>query len=143
MPITASTCRSMFTKSSSPSRMTAVRPFSSGAGGDPPWSVSQNRLSRWLREPSAMTTSSSWVSSSRPCAAPVACSTRPNAARMPPAFACVSATSYDATESRTSVAPAVTFSSPDGLTSAVRMTIGESAVARPDGSRPSSASAAP
>ena len=142
MPITASTCRSMFTKSSSPSTMTAVLPLSSGAGTVPAWSVSQNLLSRWLREPSAITTSSSWVRSSMPSDA-AAGSTSPNADRMPPAFACVSATSCSATESRTSVAPAVTRSSPDGLTSAVRMTMGESAVARPSVSRPSSASAAP
>ena len=33
MPSTVSTCRSMFTKSSSPSRIAAVRPLSSGDGG--------------------------------------------------------------------------------------------------------------
>ena len=47
---------------------------------------------------------------------------------MPPALACVSATSYAGSESRTSVAPAVTVSRPSRPTSAVRITIGQSAV---------------
>ena len=69
--------------------------------------------------------------------------TSPKALRMPLAFACVSATSYAASESRTSVAPADTLSRPSGSTSAVRIRIGLSTVGRPSGSRPNSASAAP
>ena len=72
---------------------------------------------------------------------PVAPAVSPNAERMPPALASVSATSYSGLESRTSVAPAVTFIAPSGLTSAVRMMIGESAVGAPCSSRPISASA--
>ena len=73
--------------------------------------------------------------------APVAPGTSPNAERIPPALASVSATSCSGLESRTSVAPAVTFIAPFGLTSAVRITIGESAVGAPLASRPISASA--
>ena len=62
---------------------------------------------------------------------------------MPPALARVSATSEAASESRTSVAPAVTLSSPAGETSAVRMRIGLSIVGDPSAARPKSASAAP
>ena len=53
----------MFTKSSSPCRIAIVLPASDGAGGAPAWSVSQNFASRWLREFSAISTSSSWVRS--------------------------------------------------------------------------------
>ena len=60
---------------------------------------------------------------------------------MPPAFAAVSATSECGSESRTSVAPAVTLTAPDGETSAVRIRIGESAVCAPFSSRPIRASA--
>ena len=72
-----------------------------------------------------------------------AAGTRPNADRMPPAFACVSATSYAGSLSRTSVAPAVTVSRPDRSTDAVRMTIGLSRTGSPAPSRPRIASAAP
>ena len=51
-------------------------------------------------------------------------------ARMPPALACVSATSYAGSESRTRVAPAVTVSRPSRSTSAVRITIGLSTIGR-------------
>ena len=105
-------------------------PTSEGAGGAPAWSVNQNFASRWLREFSAISTSSSWVRSVIAAGVPVAPGTSPNAERMPPALACVSATSYSGFESRTKVAPAVTSISPSGLTSAVRITIGESAVGR-------------
>ena len=90
-------------------------PASAGAGGAPAWSVNQNRLSRWLREFSAISTSSSRARSAISSPAPAPAGTRPNAVRMPPALACVSATSYAGSESLTSVAPAVTFSSPAGL----------------------------
>ena len=50
---------------------------------------------------------------------------------MPPALACVSATSYAGSESRTSVAPAVTVSRPSRSTSAVRITIGLSTTGPP------------
>ena len=64
MPSTPNTCDSMLTKSSSPSSTTTRLPTSDGTGGVPDWSVSQNWLSRWLREPSAMSTSSSRVNAS-------------------------------------------------------------------------------
>jgi hypothetical protein len=83
----------MLTKSSSPSRIAAVRPLSSGVGAAPPWSVSQNFESRWLRDASAIRTSSSRVSSAIPSAGAAGASPRPKALRMPPAFAQVSATS--------------------------------------------------
>ena len=118
-----------------------MRPARLGAGGAPAWSVSQNFASRWLREFSAIRTSSSWVRSAIADGAPVAPGTSPKADRMPPALASVSATSWRGSESRTSVAPAVTFIAPSGLTSAVRITIGESAVCAPSSSRPISASA--
>ena len=63
MPSTENTCASMFTKSSSPCRIAIVFPARLGAGGAPAWSVSQNFASRWLREFSAISTSSSWVRS--------------------------------------------------------------------------------
>ena len=69
--------------------------------------------------------------------------TSPKALRMPPAFACVSATSYAGSESRTRVAPAVTLSRPSRSTSAVRITIGLSTTGPPAASRPRIASAAP
>ena len=86
--------RSMFTKSSSPSRIATCWPASRRSGGAPAWSVSQNFESRWLRELSAISTSSSLGQVGR-CRTPArpACSTSPNAERMPPALASVSATS--------------------------------------------------
>ena len=143
MPSTDSTWRSMFTKSSSPSRITAVRPLSSTDGAAPPWSVSQNLLSRWLRDAERDEHVLVAARARDPLGGAGGASTRPNAVRMPPAFASVSATSYAGSESRTSVAPAVTRARRRALTSAVRMTIGLSAVGAPSASRPSSASAAP
>ena len=52
----------MFTKSSSPSRITTLLPASRGSGAEPAWSVSQNDASRRLRELSASSTSSSLTS---------------------------------------------------------------------------------
>ena len=131
MPSTPRTWRSMFTKSSSPSRIT-----------DP---LAGQRRVRRRRRPGR---------SARTCSAAVAGvegdqhvlvvdqlgdalgrgagagGTRPKAERMPPALACVSATSYAGSESRTSVAPAVTLSRPSRSTSAVRITIGLSTIGR-------------
>ena len=90
MPSTPNTCDSMLTKSSSPSSTTTRLPTSDGTGGVPDWSVSQNWLSRWLREPSAMSTSSSRVNASNSGSGSGAWSTRPKALRMPDAFAQVS-----------------------------------------------------
>ncbi len=128
MPSTVNTWQSMLAKSSSPCRIATDRPVSSGAGAAPDWSVSQNFESRWLREFNAISTSSSRARSAISAGARDARGTRPNALRMPPALAAVSATSEAGSESRTRVAPAVTFRVPSGATSAVRMTIGESAV---------------
>ena len=133
----------MFTKSSSPSRITTLFPASRGSGAEPPWSVSQNVESRRLRALSVISTSSSLTSSARSVLGTGAGGTSPKALRMPPALAWVSATSYAASESRTSVAPAVTVRLPDGSTSAVRITIGLSTTGPPTESRPRIASAAP
>ena len=118
-------------------------PRSARSGAAPPWSVSQNLLSRRLRAFSASSTSSSLTSSAMLMSGVGAAGTRPKALRMPPALACVSATSYAASESRTRVAPAVTLSRPSRSTSAVRMTIGLSTTGPPSASRPRTASAAP
>ena len=136
MPSTPNTWDSMLTKSSSPSTITTRLPVSVGTGAAPDWSVSQNWLSRWLREPSAMSTSSSRVNASNPSTGSGAASTSPNALRMPEALAHVSLVSYIASESRTSVAPAVTLRLPSRSTSAVRIRIGASARGMPSSSRP-------
>ena len=133
----------MFTKSSSPSRITTLLPASRGSGLASDWSVSQNVDSRRLRALRASSTSSSVTSSAMSTSGAGAAGTRPNAERMPPALACVSATSYAASESRTRVAPAVTVSRPSRSTEAVRMTIGLSSIGSPTASRPRIASAAP
>ena len=70
MPSTENTWASMFTKSSSPWRIAMVLPASDGAGGAPAWSVSQNFASRWLRESSAISTSSSSASSATSAGTP-------------------------------------------------------------------------
>ena len=108
MPSTPRTWRSMFTKSSSPSRITtalAREPRVRGRAalvGEPEPAEPRLRASR------ASSTSSSRTSSAMFVLGVGAGGTRPKALRMPPAFACVSATSYAASESRTRVAPAVT-----------------------------------
>ena len=89
--------------------------------------------SRRLRALSASSTSSSLTSSARSTLGTGAGGTRPKALRMPPALACVSATSYAGSESRTRVAPAVTVSRPSRSTSAVRITIGLSTTGSPVG----------
>ena len=83
----------MFTKSSSPWRITTSFPASAGSAGSPAWSVSQKRESRWLRDPRASTTSSSRARSAMSVPSEVAAGASPNALRMPPALARVSATS--------------------------------------------------
>jgi len=133
----------MLTKSSSASTTTARRPFSPGCGGVRDWSVSQNGASRWLRRPRAIRTSSSAVSSPTSSATDGTGSTSPKPVSTPPALAWVSAVSYAALESRTSVAPAVTDTCPCASTSAVRMRMGASSDGVPSGARPSRPSTDP
>ena len=110
----------------------ACRPAGGPAGRRPGRSARSGSAGA-LRRPRATRTSSSAVSSTRSTSGTGAGGTRPKALRIPPALACVSATSCAASESRTRVAPAVTLSRPARSTSAVRMTIGLSTTGSPVG----------